>query len=87
MGKESFMEDLAAILEVEPAELHEGFELDRDNWNSLAIVTAIVLLDEEFGITIEGEKLRECASVGALWNLIEIATTAKGAGQQSSTIS
>ena len=36
------MEDLAAVLEVEPAELHDGFEFNRDNWNSLAIVTVIV---------------------------------------------
>ena len=78
MGKDTFMEDLAAVLEVEPAELHEGFELNRDNWDSLAIVTVIVLLDEQFGIAIAGDKLRECPSVGALWNLIENAVKAKG---------
>ncbi len=78
MGKETFMEDLAAVLEVEPEELNDGFELNRDNWNSLAIVTTIVLLDEQFGIAIEGDKLRECSSVGALWNLIENAVKAKG---------
>lgn len=78
MGKETFMEDLAAVLEVEPAELDDGFELNRDNWDSLAIVTVIVLLDEQFGITIEGSKLRECLSVGALWNLIENGVKAKG---------
>jgi acyl carrier protein len=78
MGKETFMEDLAAILEVEPNELDDAFELNRDNWNSLAIVTAIVLLDEQFGIAIAGEKLRECSSIGALWNLIDAALHAKG---------
>ena len=78
MGKETFMEDLAAVLEVAPAELQDGFELNRDNWDSLAIVTVIVLLDEQFSITIEGEKLRECSSIGALWNLIEDAVKAKG---------
>jgi acyl carrier protein len=78
MGKETFMEDLAAILEVEPAELDDAFELNRDNWNSLAIVTVIVLLDEQFGIAIAGETLRECSSIGALWNLIDAALQAKG---------
>lgn len=70
MNKEAFMEDLAAILEVEPHELSEGFMLNRDNWNSLAIVTAIVLIDEQFAINLPGDKLRECSSVGALWDLI-----------------
>jgi acyl carrier protein len=78
MSKEVFLEDLAAALEVEPAELDDGFELNRDNWNSLAIVTVIVLLDEQFGVAIEGEKLRECSSIGALWNLIEAADQANG---------
>jgi acyl carrier protein len=77
MEKKAFMEDLAAVLEVEPAELCEDLELNRDNWNSLAIVSAIVLLDEQFGITIEGDKLRECSSVGNLWSLIEHAIRIK----------
>jgi len=71
MSKEAFMEDLAAILEVEPTELHMDYGLDRDNWNSLTIVTAIVLIDEQFGINIEGDKLRQCYSVGGLWQLIQ----------------
>jgi acyl carrier protein len=75
MGKEAFEEDLAAILEVDPGELHDGFELHSGNWNSLAIVSAIVLIDEQFGVTIEGEKLRGCTSVGALWQLIQDAIT------------
>lgn len=72
------MEDLAAILEVEPTELHMDFELDRDNWNSLTIVTAIVLIDEQFGINIEGDKLRQCSSVGGLWQLIQYGLEAGG---------
>lgn len=71
MGRETFMEDLASVLEVDPVDLSESFELNRDNWNSLAIVTTIVLIDEQFGATIEGDKLRECTSVGGLWQLIQ----------------
>lgn len=78
MSKEAFMEDLAAILEVEPTELHMDYRLDRDNWNSLAIVTAIVLIDEQFGINIEGDKLRQCSSVGGLWQLIQDGVEAGG---------
>lgn len=72
MGKKMFFEDMAAILEADPTDLHEEFVLDRDNWNSLAIVAAIVLIDEQFGTTIEGDKLRECTSIGELWQLIQV---------------
>jgi acyl carrier protein len=78
MSKEAFMEDLAAILEVDPTELHMDYGLDRDNWDSLAIVTAIVLIDEQFGINIEGDKLRQCSSVGGLWQLIQNGLEAGG---------
>jgi acyl carrier protein len=78
MGKEVFMEDLAAIFEIEPTELNMDYGLDRNNWNSLAIVAAIVLIDEQFGINIEGDKLRGCASVGDLWQLIQNAVEVKG---------
>jgi acyl carrier protein len=78
MSKEFFMEDLAAILEIEPTEINMDCGLDRSNWNSLAIVAAIALIDEQFGINIEGDKLRECASVGDLWKLIQNAVEAEG---------
>jgi acyl carrier protein len=71
--KTPFMEDLATILEVGPEELHEGFSLHSGNWNSLSIVSAIVLIDEYYNVSIEGEKLRQCATVGSLWALIQAA--------------
>lgn len=71
MSKEVFMEDLAAIFEIEPSELNMDYGLDRNNWNSLAIVAAIALIDEQFEINIEGDKLRQCSSVRDLWQLIQ----------------
>ena len=73
MDNQVFMEDLAAVLEVEPEELQADFPFTRDNWNSLAIVSTIVLIDEQFGVAVEGEKLRECTSVGGLLELIQAA--------------
>jgi acyl carrier protein len=71
MQDQEFIDDLAAILEVEVDELHGDFILNSDNWNSLAIVSAIVLIDEQYGIAIPGDKLRSCTSLGNLWNLIK----------------
>ena len=71
MNHNLFNEELAAILEIDLDELGPEKELDNNNWNSLSIVATIALLDEQFGISIEGEKLKNCLSVGELWNLIE----------------
>lgn len=70
MINQQFLEDIAAILEASPKDLDNNFPFTRDNWNSLSIVSAIVLIDEHFGLTIPGEKLRECQSFGDLINLI-----------------
>jgi|GEM_PF-2996572 len=72
-NKTAFWEDLAVILEVEPAELHEGLVLDGSNWNSLAIVSAIVSIDEQFGITVEGDRLRDCGNLGQLLQVVQAA--------------
>ena len=69
----SFIEDLTAILEADPEELDEEYILHSENWNSLSIVSAIVLIDEHFGVSIEGEKLRQCTTLGELWSLIQTA--------------
>jgi acyl carrier protein len=68
---QEFLEDLAAILEVEVDELREDFVFDSNNWNSLAIVSAIVLIDEQYSLAIPGDKLRSCNSLGNLWALIK----------------
>ena len=70
MTNDSFLVELAAILEVDPGELSESFELTIDNWDSLAIVTTIVLIDEQFGVIIQGDILGECTSIGELLTAI-----------------
>lgn len=71
MEKQPFLEDLANILEVEPAVLNEDFKLDEGNWDSLAVVAAIAAIDENFNITVNGEALGECATVRELLDLIQ----------------
>lgn len=65
------MEDLADVLEIEQNEINDDFVLGKGNWDSLAVVATISLIDEHFGITIKGDDLRNCPTVGALWQLIQ----------------
>ena len=42
---------------------------DLPNWDSLAILTTISMIDMEYGVTVSGADLRDCATVTDLFNL------------------
>lgn len=65
-----FYEGLAEILEVEPSEVDPSLELTEDNWDSLAIVSTIALIDDVYDITVRPEKLADCKTVGDLEALV-----------------
>ena len=66
-----FYEGLAEILEVEPSEITPEFELSKDNWDSLAIVSTIALIDDVYDVAIHPNKLGEAKTVGELDRLVE----------------
>lgn len=65
-NEQAFLADLADVLEVDADEVSRDFELTSENWDSGAVLSAIALIDEHFGVTVPAKELRECASVGAL---------------------
>ena len=66
MNKIAFIEEMSEVLQVAPTELTDSFVLNDSNWDSLAILSAIALIDEHFGATVNGEKLSNCTSFGEL---------------------
>lgn len=71
MQIEDFLVELAELLELERAELTSNYQLEEnENWDSLALISVIVMIDEHFQLTISNEELRRCAVVGDLLNLI-----------------
>ncbi len=70
MQFEPFLSDLAEVMETDPGELTAEFPLDDTNWDSLALVSTIALLEEHFHLTVPGDALRECQSVGDLLKLV-----------------
>ena len=72
MNKEAFLESLSDVLGVSKEKLSEDFELNEDNWDSIAIVSTIAEIDEHFGVTVDTEALTECPSIGALLELIRL---------------
>lgn len=65
-----FLNDLAEVLEVEPADLHDNFKLAQGNWNSLALVSTIELIDDNFDVVVDGQTLRKCETIGSLKSII-----------------
>lgn len=71
MDKEAFLTKLADVLEVNKEELNEEFILKSgDNWDSMAVLATIAMIDEQFGVTVPTKELTGCTSVGALLELI-----------------
>lgn len=62
----AFREGLAEIFEVDAAEITPDFDLVAHNWDSLAIVSTLALIDECYGRLVEGAALAEARTVADL---------------------
>jgi acyl carrier protein len=65
-----FLSKLAEILQADQQAVGRSFPLTSANWDSLAVVSAILLIDEVYSITIPAKSLAQCTSVGALLDLV-----------------
>ena len=66
MEKE-FFEQMEDILEVNPGtiKLSDNFR-DYDNWDSMANLSVISMLDDSFGVYIEAQDFKELTTIGDL---------------------
>jgi acyl carrier protein len=70
LSLEKLLAGLADILEEDVEALGEDYELDEENWDSMALLEAISLIDGEFGVTVSAKALAACKTVGAVWKLV-----------------
>ena len=69
---ESFIQNLADAINATDATISPADKLtDLPNWDSLAILTTIAMLDMEYGVTISGTELQNCATVADVHTLVE----------------
>lgn len=72
MKMQSFLTDLAELLEVEVSELDVNYQLDENaNWDSLALIAVVVMIDEHFQISLENDAIKNCKNIGDLLSEIE----------------
>lgn len=70
---DTFLEEMTEILELEGG---LGVEHEfGEEWDSLAIVSTIALVDEIYGVFLEGKDLAKCKSVQSILDLVVSQTT------------
>jgi len=70
MTKAEFIRELAGVLMESPENLEPHVELQKlPTWDSTAVLGIIVLLEENFGITVNEELIPSCKTVQDVMNL------------------
>jgi len=72
----AFYEGLAEIFEVEATEITPQFDLIAHNWDSLAIVSTLALIDECFDKLVDGSVLAKCTTVADVERVVGMAAAA-----------
>ena len=65
-----FLSALAEALELDSSALSSTTTFSEIEWDSLAVISAIALIDEHFGVLVSGQAISECTGVPDLFSLI-----------------
>ncbi|WP_448206561.1 acyl carrier protein [Azospirillum sp. sgz302134] len=77
MDRKDFLLALDEMLELDAGTLTGAEALDSlDNWDSLAVISFIALVDEKLGLVVAGEKLAKAKTVNDLLELAGVAVEA-----------
>lgn len=72
MDTQTFLKQMKEILGVDDRELSMDDEFKSfDEWDSLAYLSAIAMIDEEYGVTLKGDDLRSAVTIGDLFNTVK----------------
>lgn len=70
--KEQFLENFKETLEIEDRDLSlsDNFR-EYEEWDSLANLSVIAMLDDEYDVVIDAEEFKEIKTLEELWKVIE----------------
>jgi acyl carrier protein len=74
----TFYEELAEILEIDVDQVTPDLRLEDTSWDSLAVVSTIALIDEQFDEAVSADALTSCQTVGDIEQLISARATETG---------
>ncbi|HEX8124996.1 MAG TPA: phosphopantetheine-binding protein [Allosphingosinicella sp.] len=67
----TFYEELAEILEIDADQVTPDLRLEDTSWDSLAVVSTIALIDEQYDEAVSADALTSCETVGDIEALIK----------------
>ena len=67
-----FYEGMAELLQVDATKIKSDYVLNSGEsvWDSLAIVSTLALVDDCFGVMLDGKTLAECKTIADIESLI-----------------
>jgi len=68
--KETFFNEFANLLDIERSNLSENTLFNDLEWDSMAVISTIALIDEIFDIVISGDELLNCSSISDVFSLL-----------------
>ena len=72
MDNQKKIEILAEILDVEPEAINEKTNLkNMDEWDSLAILSFIVMMGDEFNKVVTGEEIKKMTTIADLLEVMK----------------
>ena len=72
MDRQTFLQHLDELLDLPPGTLKGPEEMESlENWNSMAVVGYIALVDEHFNYSISPRQFANCSTVNDLLGLIK----------------
>lgn len=69
MSKEDFVQELIEILENEDVNENTAFR-ELEEWDSLAALSTISMIDGEFRVTVNNKDLRSVETVSELYDMV-----------------
>lgn len=72
MDQTAFLGQVEEILDSDPGTvLPESVLQDLEGWDSVAALSLIAMIDERWGVALEGSEILACHSVGDLFALVQ----------------
>jgi acyl carrier protein len=72
MTRNQFQTEFGGLIDVQPEALTPDFQLRSvDTWDSVAVLSLLVLADEHMGIALRPEKVAELTTFGDLMAAVE----------------
>jgi acyl carrier protein len=65
-----FLSKIAGILEVPEVKPTDELKVF-PQWDSLSVLSVIAMLDSQYGLNLHASDLKQAATAGDLWNLVQ----------------